>query len=417
VNYCENNYVPYVVKKNKATMKNRLFKYLIILAGALALTAQREGETPAPAESLRLIFAGDIMVHGAQILAAKTAEGYDFSASFEYVKPLLQSADLAIGNLELTMPGEEPYLGYPMFRCPEELATALRIAGFDLMMTANNHSNDSGAPGVINTIEVLEESGFYHTGTFQSREEMEAYYPLIVYKNGFKLAFLNYTYSTNGIRTRHPSVVNPIDSAQISQDMRVARDMQPDAIIVMMHWGLEYQLVENKEQRKLTKQLLEEGANLVIGAHPHVVQPARWETADGQQEALVAYSLGNFISGQMKQHTDGGIMVEVELMKSNGRTTVEEATFIPVWRHIERLPSGKKVYRTLPVAAFEQEEEAPEQLRLTAADRAAMLRYAKQTRHRVGLPESPVTLESLEEAPVSPPAHQRGSRRSPNPQR
>ncbi len=381
-------------------MKNRLFKYLMLTGGVLALMAQRSGDTPAPVERLRLIFAGDIMVHQAQILSAQTPEGYDFDASFEYVKPLLQSADLAIGNLELTMPGEEPYLGYPMFRCPEELATALRIAGFDLMMTANNHSNDSGAAGVINTIEVLEESGFYHTGTFQNREEMEAYYPLIVYKKGFKLAFLNYTYSTNGIRTRHPSVVNPIDSAQISRDLRVARDLQPDAIIVMMHWGLEYQLVENKEQRKLTKQLLEGGADLIIGAHPHVVQPARWETADGEQEVLVAYSLGNFISGQLKQHTDGGILVEVELSKSNGHAMVEEAAFIPVWRHVERLPSGKKTYRTLPIAAFEYEDS--ERIRLTETDRAAMLRYAQQTRHRVGLPERPVTLESLEEYPSLP---------------
>ncbi len=380
-------------------MKNRLFKYLMLTGGVLALMAQRGEDTPADVETLHLIFTGDIMVHQSQILAAKTPEGYDFNACFEYVAPLLQSADLAIGNLELTMPGEEPYLGYPMFRCPEELATALRVAGFDLMMTANNHSNDSGAPGVINTIEVLEESGFYHTGTFQNREEMDAYYPLIVYKKGFKLAFLNYTYSTNGIRTRAPSVVNPIDSAQISRDMRIARDLQPDAIIVMMHWGLEYQLVENKEQRKLTQQLLREGADLIIGAHPHVVQPARWETADGEQEVLVAYSLGNFISGQVKQHTDGGIMVEVALSKTNGYTTVEEAAFIPVWRHIERLSSGKKTYRTLPIAAFEQDEEIPEKLRLTDADRAAMLRYAKQTRHRVGLPERLVTIESLEENP------------------
>lgn len=376
-------------------MKNKLLKYLLLIGGVLALMAQRGGDTPAPAETLRLIFTGDIMVHQSQILAAKTPEGYDFNACFEYVKPLLQSADLAIGNLELTMPGEEPYLGYPMFRCPEELATALRLAGFDLMMTANNHSNDSGTPGVINTIEVLEESGFYHTGTFQSREAMDAYYPLIVYKKGFKLALLNYTYSTNGIRTRYPAVVNPIDSAQISEDLRVARDLKPDAIIVMMHWGLEYQLVENKEQQKIAKQLLREGADLIIGAHPHVVQPARWETADGRQEVLVAYSLGNFISGQVKQHTDGGIMVEVELSKSNGRTTVEEAAYIPVWRHVERLPSGKKTYRTLPIAAFESENS--DRIRLTETDRAAMLRYATQTRHRVGLPERPVTLESLVE--------------------
>ncbi len=376
-------------------MKNKLLKYPTLLCGVLALMAQRSGDAPAPVETLRLIFAGDIMVHESQIHAAKTpeSEGYDFSASFEYIQPVLQSADLAIGNLELTMPGEEPYLGYPMFRCPEELSMALRGAGFDLLMTANNHSNDSGADGVINTIDVLEESGFYHTGTFQNPEDKEASYPLIVYKKGFKLAFLNYTFGTNGNRTRPPSIVNAIDSAQISEDFRVARDLQADAIVVVMHWGLEYQLKENHEQQKIAKQLLREGADLIIGAHPHVVQPARWETADGNKEVLVAYSLGNFISGQLKQHTDGGILVEVELTKKNGHTTIEDASFIPVWRHIEKLPSGKRVYRTLPIAAFEEGDSGL--IRLTDADRAAMSRYAEQTRNRVGLPERLIIPESI----------------------
>lgn len=381
-------------------MKKKLVKYLALIACTLALMAQRE-EEPIQEERLRLIFAGDIMVHAAQLKAAQNpadTNTYSFHKSFEYVRPLLQSADLAIGNLELTMPGELPYQGYPLFRCPEELSAALRVAGFDLLMTANNHCNDSAAPGVLNTIEVLNETGFYHTGTFQSREEKEAYYPLIVYKKGFKLAFLNYTYDTNGIPTRVPSMVNEIDSVAISEDMRTAREMQPDAIIVMMHWGSEYHLTENKAQEKLTRQLLSEGADLIVGAHPHVVQPAKWlkNTTTGKP-ALVAYSLGNFISGQMKPHTDGGILLEVELLKKAGHTTLEEAAFAPLWRHIEYPPAGKRVYRVLPIAAFEHEAFA--NIRFTEADRAAMQRYAQQTRSRVGLPELPIDFDFLTQAP------------------
>ncbi len=376
-------------------MKNRLVRYLALLTSVLFLTSQRSAEAPAPPETLRLIFAGDIMVHRAQILAAQEAdgEGYDFRNSFDCIKPVLESADLAIGNLELTMPGEEPFLGYPMFRCPEELAVSLRLAGFDLLMTANNHSNDSGAAGVIHTIDALEEAAFYHAGTYRNAEEAEAWHPMIIYKKGFKLAFLNYTYGTNGIRTRPPSVVNRLDSLQIEEDLRVARDLQPDAIIVMLHWGLEYQLVENKKQQQIARQLMRGGADLIVGAHPHVVQPARWQTANGQKEVLVAYSLGNFISGQFKPNTDGGILLEAVLTKTESGARVEEAAFVPIWRHIERPPSGKRTYRVLPIAAFEQEN--PTDILFTETDRAKMLEYAAQTRKRVGLPEKPIVLTGV----------------------
>jgi len=190
--------------------------------------------------SLKLLFVGDVMGHGPQIRSAELVKNksYNYEPNFKYVAPIIEAADLAIGNLEVTLPGKPPYQGYPQFRSPDDLAKALRLAGFDMMVTSNNHSNDAGKNGVIETINTLKEYGFYQTGTFKNQKEKDWFYPLIVYKDNFKLAFLNYTYDTNGIPTRPPTVVNLIDSKKIEKDMEMARSLKPDAIIVLMHWGL-----------------------------------------------------------------------------------------------------------------------------------------------------------------------------------
>ena len=340
-------------------MSNKCLSLLLVLF-PLILSAQI-GEEQGKNQRLKLIFVGDIMGHGPQIRSAEIIKDslYDYDACFEWVTPILKEADLAIGNLEVTLPGTAPYQGYPQFRSPDDLALALRYAGFDFLVTANNHSNDSGKTGLINTIYTLDEYGFYHTGTFQNEAEKRAYYPLIIYKNNFKLAFLNYTYDTNGIPTRKPTVVNLIDENQIKEDLKIAEQFKPDATIVIMHWGDEYQLNENEKQSKLAAKMAEWGADLIIGAHPHVVQPIK-EIINDQKKVLVAYSLGNFISAQTKANTDGGIMLEVELEKNieTGLTSVFDHHFITVWRHIERNEKGKTKFVVLPASALENETEA-----------------------------------------------------------
>lgn len=338
---------------------------------------------------VKLLFTGDIMGHEPQIRSAeiKRNELYDYTPCFKYIKPLLQSADLAIGNLELTLPGKPPYTGYPTFKSPDELALALKDAGFDILVTANNHANDSGKDGVTHTIETLLNYGFYHTGTFRSPEERDVFYPLIVYQNNIKLAFLNYTYDTNGIPTREPTIVNLIDTAQIRKDMTDAHALNPDIIIVIMHWGLEYQLKENAVQQQLAQFLFQQGADLVIGSHPHVVQPIKEEPftkEDGTEgSGLVVYSLGNFISNQTQANTDGGIMFEIELLKSRytGGLTFGNYRYIPVWRLIQKDKSGKATYYTLPVADYEEDPNtAPG---LTPLQWQALKTFAKNTRNRV----------------------------------
>lgn len=344
-------------------MKKGLFFVLLLLA--VQVMAQ---------DKIKMVFVGDIMGHGPQIESAALEPNklYDYSPCFRFLKPILEQADLAIGNLELTLPGKPPYTGYPTFKSPDELALALRAASFDLLVTANNHSNDGGLIGVQNTIKTLEKNGFYQTGTFIDSAHRAALYPLIVYKGNFKLAFLNYTYGTNGIPNHKPSVVNLIDEKAIKADIEAAKMHKPDAIITIVHWGDEYQLAENERQRALAQKILNWGSTMVIGAHPHVVQPIKnypvQEANGSTRNGLVVYSMGNFISAQTKTYTDIGLMVEIELEKrsavssqqsaTSGQplTTISKVEYIPLYRYIYRPAAGKPVYMTVPVSAFENGE-------------------------------------------------------------
>lgn len=380
-------------------------KALWMLAGLLFAVLPNTVQAQDGLRSLRLVFAGDIMGHESQLRSAEVEKDvlYDYSPCFEFVAPILKKADLAIGNLELTLPGKPPYTGYPMFKSPEELALALRHAGFDLLVTANNHSNDGGLNGVLNTLNALDNYGFYSTGTFRNAAERAAFYPLIVYKNDFKLAFLNYTYGTNGLPNKPPSIVNLIEEETIAADLAVAKQLSPDFIIVIMHWGDEYQINENARQRELAGKLIAQGADLVIGGHPHVIQPVKQVTArdsinNTERTAWTAYSLGNFISGQRKPNTDGGMILEVELLKdlSIGHTFVNDITFIPTWVWIESA-GGKKTYRILPVSAFEPESSLP---RLPETDRAAMKRHAAALRKHLSIQERIIRPEEVLPAPA-----------------
>ena len=275
---------------------------------------------------LKLVFAGDIMGHDSQIASAlATGEpGYDYKACFQYLRPYLQEADLVVGNLEVTFAGE-PYKGYPAFSSPDELASALKWAGFDILVNANNHALDRGRNGLVRTIQVLEEQEIVQTGTFRDTAARKSYYPLVVELRGIRIALLNYTYGTNGIRDRPPAIVNRIDKEQIREDLRKAQSAEPDFILVTMHWGNEYQLSASREQEELAAYLFEHGAHAVIGSHPHVVQPIRGE---GSGE-LVVYSLGNLISNQRKRYRDGGILVELLLSKDTRE--ISHHAYLPVW--------------------------------------------------------------------------------------
>ena len=286
---------------------HRIILTLLMLYSSVNLLAQQ-------AERLTLLFVGDLMQHRAQLDAARTADGrYNYTSCFSLLQPVISQADIAIGNLEVPL-GGAPYSGYPAFSAPDAYLEALREAGFDLLLTANNHCLDRQGRGLARTIHQLDSLQMAHTGSFLSAAHRRQHYPLLYCCKGFRLVFLNYTYGTNGIQAAPPYVVNYIDKQQMAADIAQARAMQPDAIIACMHWGEEYRSLPNSEQRQLADWLLAQGVTHVIGSHPHVIQPVERRKA-GSKVHVVAYSLGNFISNMSEPHTDGGMLLHMELIK------------------------------------------------------------------------------------------------------
>jgi poly-gamma-glutamate synthesis protein (capsule biosynthesis protein) len=339
---------------------------------------------------ISLLFAGDVMGHDSQIAAAynKATGKYDYSRCFQFVKPYVQSADLAIGNLEVTLAGP-PYKGYPQFSSPDELAAMLKEIGFDVMVTANNHSVDRGKNGIHRTIDVLDSLAIPHTGTFTDEADRLNNYPLMINQNGFLIALLNYTYGTNGIPVPAPTIVNPLDTALISADIKSAKARNPDVIIAFVHWGVEYENLPRKNQKDLAEFFFNKGVSFVIGAHPHVLQPMEWRK---DKNHVVVYSLGNFVSGQRKRYTDGGAMAYVELKKVRYKpdsivTTIDSAGYFLQW--VYRTVDVRKDYYILPVTTFEKDTTA---FIRDEASRTAFKTFVSDSRalydkHNINMPE------------------------------
>jgi len=303
---------------------------------------------------ISLLFAGDVMGHDSQIASAYNPlkKSYDYTSCFGFIKPYVEAVDVAIANLEVTLAGP-PYKGYPEFSSPDALALTLREIGFDALVTANNHCVDRGKEGLERTITMLDSFKISHTGTFIDTVSRLNESPLIIEKNGFKLALLNYTYGTNGIAVPKGNIVNLLDTAIMRQDILKAKALMPDAIIVFTHWGAEYQSLPSKNQKDLTQFCFDQGVQLVIGAHPHVVQPMEWRKESNQ---FVAYSLGNFVSGQRKRYTDGGAMAYLELEKisytpDSSITTIDSAGYFLQW--VYRTVDTDKDYYMVPVLKVE----------------------------------------------------------------
>jgi poly-gamma-glutamate capsule biosynthesis protein CapA/YwtB (metallophosphatase superfamily) len=322
-------------------------------AGVIYLLFYFTSATGQDTTHLSILFTGDIMQHDSQIAAAydPVTKEYNYEPCFEHISPILQSADLTIGNLEVTL-GGPPYKGYPQFSAPDQLADQLKKSGFDILVTANNHCVDRGRKGLERTISILDTLEILHTGTFVDSVNRRSSYPLRVEKKGITLSLLNYTYGTNGISVSFPNVVNLIDTVLIKNDLALARTQRTDAIVVFMHWGNEYQSLPNQFQRKVAELCFREGAKLVIGAHPHVVQPMEWNK---EKDRLIAYSLGNFVSGQRPRYRDGGATLWVELEKirkdSMNTTLIRQVHYELQW--VYKTPGVKSQFYILPVQQFE----------------------------------------------------------------
>ena len=284
---------------------------------------------------------GDTLCHNTQYWDAynsKTDE-YDFSYVYEDIKNYTLSSDITIGSLETTFAGKEKgYSNYPTFNTPDSLATALKDIGVDVVSLAGNHALDYGYNGLCRTIDVFNNIGLSHLGTYKTAEDQEKI--LIKDVNGVKIAFINYTYGTNGIPL--PSgkefCVNLIDKDFIKKQINQAKEQNVDMIVACMHWGTEYRITANSEQKDLANFLFENGVDVILGNHPHVLEPMEKKTItlqDGTtKDVFVVYALGNFTADQRAEITRDSAILNLTITKnSNGKISIDKVNYIPIYMY------------------------------------------------------------------------------------
>lgn len=345
-------------------MKKRLLALALLLlltgCGSAPSTQADASEPPEASEPVvqpnivsTLAVCGDAMSHMPQTRDAydSQAGAYDYKPMIRFAKPWIEQADYAVVNLETTFAGGPDYSGFPAFNTPDALGDALKDAGFDLVSTANNHCLDRGYDGMVRTLDVLDNLGLAHVGTYRSAEERAAQNGVHVADvGGIKVAFLSYTYGTNGIplSKSHPDTVNilhtdymseaqVLDTARIASDLAAAEALSPDLIAVIVHWGVEYQTTQNEHQEEIADFLFDHGADVILGSHPHVLQPMETRTLtdrDGTTHTgFVCWSLGNFISSQNDEYTDTTVVLNLELTKNpnTGATDVTKVGYVPLY--------------------------------------------------------------------------------------
>ena len=318
-----------------------------------------------------ILAAGDVMVHGPQLNAQFDISNktYSFDNNFTYVKKYIEKADYSLANLETTLAGNDvtPYSSYPLFNSPDELADALKNAGFDLLSTINNHSFDKGNLGVSRTLSVLKEKGFDTVGT---RENIDDDDFLIKNINNINVGITSYSYGDvkndnkylNGIKISEDFEdkmnifdANDVDSAFNTISTTLDKLEDTDIQIVVLHWGVEYTRDEINFQKELAQKLCDYGVDIIIGSHPHVVQPVETiKSSDGETETVVIYSLGNYISNQRREnvgaYSEDGLMVNIDITKKSNedKAIVKKVTCIPTWVN-KYNRNGKHVYEIIPI--------------------------------------------------------------------
>lgn len=333
-----------------------------------------------PFSRLNILFAGDLMQHESQLKAAHCGDGlYSFSSCYDYIRPAVCSADIAIANLETTI-GQKGFGGYPSFCAPDSFLHAAKNAGFDVLLFANNHCLDRGRRGALYTMQLMDSLGIVHCGVYRDSLDRQKRYPLIIDKKDVRIALLNYTYGTNGIEVPSPLVVNLIDKNQMQKDIQRARELKADVIIACMHWGDEYVSIPPKRVSMLADWLLEQGVTHVIGGHPHVLQPIEMrQTGFSLSKNAVVYSLGNLISGMYARGRDGGALLNMELHKFYGATFLSSLSYMLTW--VAR-PDRDNVdnFIILPAAAspqFEKEATCRKLTEFVNDSRELFTRYNK----------------------------------------
>ena len=297
---------------------------------------------------------GDLMCHSPQVDYAKvSADSFNFIPTFKYIKKYIERSDFAFGNLETVTGGKSlGYSGYPFFNVPDEFVSAIKNTGFDLLTTSNNHALDKGEKGLLRTIFIIKKNEINYVGTFSSQRDRDSI--RIINLKGIKIAFLAYTYGTNGnvIPKNHHYIINLIDTSLIKNDIESARKQGAEIVLVYYHFGEEYHRLPTNFQKDIVDKTINYGADLIIGGHPHVIEPASFfKTNDAKLDTgFVEYSLGNFISNQRWRYSDCGVILNLYLTKNlvTNSISISKITYLPTWVFKGKI-ENKNEYEILPI--------------------------------------------------------------------
>ena len=297
------------------------------------------------ADTLTIRVFGDVMMHSAQIAAS--SKGYD--KYFMYITDEIRDADIAVANMEFTLAGE-PYSGYPSFSAPESFAEHLAKCGFDIFLCANNHIYDKGSKGAARTLGIYkdlgEKYGIRYTGLYADQEEMERGIALSIIRKGIRISMINMTYGTNLGATEHwPKVIYQKNKGLIQEAISKSENTS-DICIVFPHWGTEYELIHSEDQEVTAKWIIDSGADLIVGAHPHVAQDA-----DKINEVEVIYSLGNLVSNMSAANTQLGLMATIRIARyPNGDISMLPVELTHLW--CSRPGGLTDSYSVVPIEKF-----------------------------------------------------------------
>lgn len=294
-------------------------------------------------EVISIVALGDNLLHMPVVNSGKTADGYAYPHLFAKLQPLIKNADLAAIGQETVFGGKElGYSGYPLFNSPSDMGKTLVSEGFDVVLHASNHILDRGDAGVLHTLDFW--ADYPEVSVLGINESAEAQETVTIRSvKGAKLALLNYTYGTNGLTTQKPYLVNYIEEEKIARDAAYA-ETHADFTIAFMHWGTEYSLTPDAEQKRLAERLCEWGVDLVIGSHPHVIEPVEWVESENGNRMLVYYSLGNFVSRQLEAKNLLGGLAAVELRYDGEAVSIDKYAFIPIVTHYDTTYTQFAVY-------------------------------------------------------------------------
>jgi hypothetical protein len=317
--------------------KIHYFVVILIAVHFSACTQKRNELTDNSVKTVTISFTGDLMCHTPEMDYANAGkDSFDFKPMFGEVKKYLSKSNLVIGNLETTISGKESqYSGYPLFNAPDSFLEGIKYAGFNFLLTSNNHAYDRAEKGILRTLEKVRALGFKSAGSYSSQQERNS---ISVFQiNGINFAMLSYTYGLNGhsLPKGKKYLVNIIDTTLISQDIKTARDKNAEVVLVYFHFGNEYQSNPSVFQKEIVKRTISYGADFIIGSHPHVIQPAEFFSSDKNRvgKGIVAYSLGNLVSNQRWRYSDCGVILNFSVKKDFKTNSVwlADVSYMPTW--------------------------------------------------------------------------------------